>query len=235
MPSPTTAYDLIVRAMKLGKIISSAEVPTAEEATDALATLNDVLENWDTEPMSVWGSANDVVTTVAAQATYTVGPGGNFNIDRPQTIDGAYITFQGVDFPLQVVGQLEFNAVSLKTQQNPIPEFLLYVNDFPLGLLTLWPVPSQALSLTLTTPRVLTQIPTLATAISYPPGAVKALRYSLALELATEFGAPLDPALVAIAADAKADYKRANKQPIKSQYDGALVGVHSVGNWRTGY
>lgn len=235
MPSPTTAIDLITRSMKLAKVLSSGETPTAEEATDALATLNDILENWDTEPMSVWASANDVVATVPGQATYTVGLGGNFNIDRPQTVDGAYITFQGVDYDLQIVGQLEFNQISLKTQQNPIPEWLLYVNEFPLGLITLWPVPSQALSLTLSTPRVLTQIPTTATVINYPPGAAKALRYALALELATEFGAPVDPVLAALAADSKADYKRANKQPVKAQYDAGLVGIHGTGNWRTGY
>lgn len=221
--------------MKLAKVLSSGETPTAEETVDALATLNDILENWDTEPMSVWGRSNDVVATVAGQATYTVGPGGNFNIDRPQSVDGAFVTFQGADFGLQVVGQLEFNQVILKSQQSVIPYWLLYITEFPLGLITLWPVPQQVISLTLTTPRLLTQIPTTSTAINYPPGALKALRYALALELATEFGAPVDQALVALGADAKADYKRANKQPVRAQYDGAFIGGGGGAfNWITG-
>ena len=233
MPSPTTAIDLITRAMKLAKVISSGETPTAEESNDALAMLNDILENWSTESLSVWASVNDVVATVGGQATYTVGPAGNFNINRPQRVDGAYITLQGVDFPLQPIGQLEFNAISLKAQQSEIPEFLLYVADFPLGRITLWPVPSQALPLTLSTPRLLTQIPALATAINYPPGAVKALLYSLAIELATAFGAPQGAAMLALAADSKADYKRANKVPIRSYCDAALLGGGTI-NWRTG-
>ena len=234
MPSPTTAIDLITRAMKLAKVISSGETPTAEESNDALAMLNDILENWSTESLSVWASANDVVATVGGQATYTVGPTGNFNITRPRTVDGAYITLQGVDFPVQPIGQLEFNAISLKAQQCAIPQFLLYVADFPLGSITLWPVPSQASPLTLSTPRLLTQIPALATAINYPPGAVKSLLYSLAIELATAFGAPLGAAMLALAADAKADYKRANKVPVRSYCDAALLGGRFI-NWRIGY
>jgi hypothetical protein len=221
--------------MKLAKILEAGETPTGEEATDALATLNDVLENWDTEPMSLWSTSNFVGATVAGQATYTIGPSGNFNTTRPSQISGGYVTFSGVDFTFDVIGQLEYNGFSLKTFQQPIPEKLLYVNDFPLGLVTLWPVPSQVLPITLTFDRLITQIPTLATAINYPPGAVKALRYALAIELATEYGSPIDTSLAAIAADSKADYKRANKSPVKANYDSALIGIHGTGNYRIGY
>lgn len=220
--------------MKLAKVLSSGETPTAEEATDALATLNDILENWDTEPLSLWGSANFVGATVGGQATYTIGPGGNLNTTRPEKVNAAYVTFGGVDFGLSVIGQIEYNGIGLKTQQQPVPEQLLYVNDYPLGLITLWPVPSQAIPLTITADRLLTQIATTATTINYPPGAAKALRYALAIELATEFGAPIDTALAVLAADAKADFKRANKQPVKAQYDAGLVGIQGAGNWQTG-
>lgn len=234
MPSPTTALDLITRAMKLAKLISAAETPTAEEATDALDTLNDILENWGTEPMALWGTSNFVGATVGGQATYSIGPGGNFDTTRPAQINGAFTTFNGVDFPLDVVTQLDYNRIALKGYQQPIPNQLLYVNDFPLGLVTLWPVPTSAMPITLTFDRLLTQIPNLATEINYPPGAARALRYALAVELATEFGAPLDAAMLGIAADAKADYKRSNKVPVRASYDAALTGRYGTGNWRTG-
>ena len=234
MPSPTTALELITRSMRLAKILTSGETLTAEEGQDALATLNDLLENWSTEPLSLWSTTNFAGSTVGGQATYTIGPGGNFNTTRPSEILGAYVTVNGVDFPVTPVGQLEYNAISLKTQQQPIAQKLLYVNDFPLGLVTLWPVPSQAVTLTMTFDRLLTQIPTLATAINYPPGAAKALRYALAVELASEYGAPVDPVLLSIASDAKADYKRSNKQPVKASFDISLTGIHAVGHWRAG-
>ena len=235
MPSPTTAIDLITRAMKLAKLIAAGETPTAEESVDALAVLNDILENWSTESLSVWGSANDTVSTVVGQATYTIGPGGNFNTDRPKAITGAYVTYSGVDYTLQVIGQLQYNDIGLKTQQQAIPERLLYVADFPLGLITLWPVPSQIMPLVLTNERLITQLATLATAVNYPPGAVKALRYALAMELATEYGSPVDAVLGSLAADAKADYKRANKQAVIARFDSAFLGGGGSGDWRTGY
>ena len=202
--------------------------------TDDEDTLNDILENWGTEPLSLWGNANDVVNTVAGQATYTIGPGGNFNIDRPVRVNGAYVTVGGVDFTIEVIGQSQFNEIGLKTQQQPIPYRLLYVAEFPLGLITLWPGPSQVVPLTLSTDRLLTQIPTIATTINYPPGAAKALRYALAIELASEYGVAVDPVMASIGADAKADFKRANKQPVLAGYDGALLGSGGYVNWRTG-
>lgn len=234
MPSPTTAIDLITRSMKLAKLISGTETPTADEATDALATLNDILENWDTQPLALWSTTNFTGALVGGQATYTIGPGGNFDTTRPSQINGAFVQFNGVDFGLQLVGQLEYNDISLKSYQQPIPQSLLYLNDFPLGRLTVWPVPTAAMPITLTFDRLLTSIPSLATAVNYPPGAVKALRYALAIELAVEFGSPLDQVIVALAAEAKADYKRANKQPVRSYCDDALVGKFGTGNWRTG-
>lgn len=234
MPSPTTAIDLITRSMKLAKILAVGETPTADEAEDALATLNDILENWDTESLSLWSTSNFTAPTVAGQATYTIGPGGDFNTTRPADISGAFVTLSGVDFPVGVVGQLEFNLIAQKALQQPLPQKLVYLNDHPLGLITLWPVPSQQVNLTLTFDRLLTQIPDTATAINYPPGAAKALRYTLALELAIEYGVSVDPGLVALAADAKGDYKSSNRQPVKARYDAALVSRGGFVNWRTG-
>ena len=234
MPSPTTAIALITRSMKLAKLISGTETPTADEATDALATLNDILENWSTQPLALWATTNFTGSLVGGQASYTIGPGGDLSTTRPNQINGAFVQFNGVDFQVQPVGQLEYNLISLKSYSQPIPQSLLYVNDHPLGRITVWPVPTSAMPITLTFDRLLTQIPDLSTQINFPPGAVPALRLRLAQALAVEFGAPIDPMLVQMAADAVADYKRSNKQPVRAYCDDALVGRFGTGNWRTG-
>lgn len=234
MPSPTTALDLITRSMRLAKILAAGETPTADEANDALAVLNDVLENWGTQPLALWGTSNFVGSTVANKATYTIGPAGDLNTTRPATISDAYVTFGGVDFRVEPIGQVEYNSISLKTLAQPIPQKLLYVDDYPLGLLTLWPVPTQAIPLVLTFDRLLTQIPNLQTTINYPPGAAMALRYQLALQLATEYGVPIDAALVELADDAKADYKRSNIKRRVATVDAGLMFRGGFINWRTG-
>jgi len=234
MPSPTTALDLIKGAMRLIGAIATGETPTADEANDALTTLNDILEGWSLEGLAVWGSSNQTFNTVPGQKTYTVGPGGNFNTDRPVNVFGGYCTFGGVDFTIEVVDQLAYNRIALKSQQQPIIEQMLYVNENPLGLLTLWPVPSAAIPITLSCGRILTQVPSLATSLVYPPGYAKALKYSLAVHLAAEYGRVPAVDVATIARDSKGNIKNANMTPPVMAFDSVLTG-DGPAIWQRGY
>jgi hypothetical protein len=118
--------------------------------------------------------------------------------------------------------------------QQPIVERLLYVNEFPLGIVTVWPVPTQALPLTLTMRRILDFPVALTDTLTGPPGYLKALRYCLAVEFAPEFGVEASPTVVQVAADAKGDYKRANIPLVVAQYDAALT-VPQVALYQRGY
>lgn len=234
MPSGIVVSELIKSSMRLIGAVASGETPTADEISDGLQVLNDMLENWSTESLSVWGSSNQTFNLVANQRTYTIGPAGNWNTQRPQDIDDAYCTFSGVDFPVKVISQEAYNEINLKSMAQPIVERLLYVNEFPLGVVTVWPVPTQALPITLTMQRILT-FPVAATdVLTGPPGYAKALRFCLAVELAPEFGVEASPTVIAVAADAKGDYKRANIPLLTSVYDAALT-VPQVALYQRGY
>jgi hypothetical protein len=193
-----------------------------------------MLENWSTESLSVWGSSNITFNLVATQRTYTVGPAGNWVTQRPQDIDDAYCTFSGVDFPIKVISQEQYNEINLKSMAQPIVERLLYVNEFPLGVVTVWPVPTQAIPITLTMQRILTFPVALTDTLTGPPGYMKALRYCLAVEFAPEFGIEASATVIQVAADAKGDYKRANIPIVEAQYDDALT-VPQVALYQRGY
>jgi len=132
-----------------------------------------------------------------------------------------------------VINQDEYNLISQKDMQQPIVERLLYVNDVPNGLITLWPVPSSNTRLVLSADRLLTQAANINTTLTGPPGFVKALRYCLALELAPEYGREPTQSVVLIAADAKGDYKRSNIVPVVARYDAGLLDQTST--WQQGY
>lgn len=235
MPSPIVVSDLLSSAARLAGVLADGETLTPSEYTDCVRVLNDMLENWSTEKLSVYGAQNQSFNTVAAQATYTIGSGGNFNTQRPTLgIIAAYCTL-GVDYPIEVVDQNRWNMIGLKSQGG-IPEKLLYVGDFPLGRISLWPVPSEVMPLVLTMARTLTFPVALADVLSGPPGMMKALRTCLAVEICPEFGASASPELVVIATDAKADYKRANQQSVLpvAGYDAGLL-QGGVADWRVGY
>lgn len=234
MPSGIIVSDLIRSSMRLIGVIATGETPTADEANDGLLVLNDLLENWSTENLSVWGSSNQTFVLVPGQSIYTIGPLGNWVTDRPMDILDAYMTFSGVDFPVVCINQEQYNEINLKSMQQPIVERLLYVNEFPLGKVTVWPVPTQANNLTLTMGRILDFPVALTDTLTGPPGFLKALRYCLAVEFAPEFGVEASPTVLAVANDAKGDYKRSNMTEVVAQYDAALT-VPQVALYQRGY
>jgi hypothetical protein len=234
MPSPTTAGVLVRSSMRLIGAIATGETPTADEMNDGLSSLNDLLENLSTQSLAVYHSATQTFATVATQAVYTIGPGGNWNTVRPVRInDDPACTFNGVDFPVKLIGQDEYNAIGLKTQQQPIVEKLLYVNDNPLGIITLWPVPSGIVNITLDIDRVLTAVTDATTAMILPPGYLLMMRYMLGILIAPDYGIPITPEISGIASKALADVKRANKVKRRSTFDGALV-ESGPAIWQTG-
>lgn len=234
MPSGIIVTDLIKSSMRLNGLLSSGETPKANEANDMLNCLNDLLENWSNETLSVWGSSNQTFSLVPGQATYTIGIGANFNTQRPIDIDDAYCRFGGVDFRIDIMGQEKYNGIGLKAMAQPIVEQLLYVNEYPFGVITVWPVPTQAIPITLTMRRLLAFPVALSDALTGPPGFVKAVKYCLAVESAPEFGVSAAADVVVIAADAKGDFKRANQTIVESTYDPALT-TPQVALYQRGY
>ena len=233
MPSPIAVIDLIASSMRLFGAIDAEENPTPAELRDGLRALNDMLENWSTETLSVWGAVNQSFATVPGQATYTIGPGGNFNTVRPVDVTGGYFTYSGVDSLVRPMGQDEYNGISMKSQAGQVAERMMYVNDYPLGRITLWPVPNNAGPLVLTIGRVLTTPVLITDQLTGPPGFAKAVRFCLAVEMAPEFGMEASPTVMAVAADAKGDYKRSNQTEVVASFDPAITGhCGEADSWR---
>jgi hypothetical protein len=234
MPSGQTAGELISSAMRLGNLIATGETATADELVDGLAALNDMLEFWSTQNLAVYGRASETFSTVAATANYTIGPAGTWNTTRPVRIEGdAICTYQGIDFPVTQIGPAQYDLIPLKTQQQPIVEQFLYVNDNPLGRITLFPVPSGIVSITLETDRVLTQVSLTTTQMIYPPGYFLAMRHNLAVMLCGEYGKAVPVPVGVIAASSFAAIKRANKIKRIAQFDSMLADQAPV-SWQSG-
>jgi hypothetical protein len=223
MPSGVVVSDLIRSSMRLIGVLATGETPSADETADGVSALNDILENLSLEPLSMWQQADVTAATVPGQGSYTIGAGGNINAPRPVRINSARVTFNGVDFPLEIVSLEEFANIPVKATQSQIPNTLTYSNDNPLGVVSLYPVPSAAITLSMIADRVLTTPVTANTALIGPPGYAKMLRYVLAVELAPEYGIDPPVAVLQLAANTKADFKRANIEAIRSYVDDALT------------
>jgi hypothetical protein len=225
MTTSIVVLDLIKSSMRLFGGNGAGITPSSEEANDALLVMNDIISAWNTDGLMMYGKISTPVMTIPGVGQYTIGiPGGQFLIDRPADILGAYCTLEGADFDIDVIGQPAYDLLSLKTQPGDIIERLCYVNDFPLGGVLIWPVPTKAIQLTLQVNRVITQITDINTVLIMPPGYLKALRQITGIELAAEYGAEVDADIKSSYIKAKSDLMRLNRPKLTMRVDPILCG-----------
>lgn len=190
----TTALDLISGAMRLIGVLAEGEQPTPEEAQDALDAMNQLLDSWANIGCVVHSVQVQDIPWLSGVVSKTVGPAGQFVGNRPVMVrESTYYTADDIDYDLQVISEQDYNDISLKDLGGSYPSFL-YVNmTHPAATLTLYPKPSMDIVLHLSSVAELSQIPTLETELSLPPGYIRAFRYNLACEIAAEFGVEPPP------------------------------------------
>jgi hypothetical protein len=138
---------------------------------------------------------------------------------RPTQIDQLRIVYQSIVFEVTQWDNLRFNAIPFPTQPGPLPFHFAYQATMPNGTVSLWPVPNQAISVSVTSNQQLTQIASLSTTLVFPPGYKRAMRFNLAKDLQSEFGAPLSPIALETAAKSLGAIKRANMSPVEAVWD----------------
>lgn len=208
-----TALQVLTDALKLLGIVAGHEVPTSAEQQDALARLNELIDAWSLHAHTLYVPRRVIVPLVPGQQTYTVGPGGDLDVPAPMDVAAAsYLTVGAlpVEIYLDLVTDQAYVGQPIKTQTGSPPAQLTYTRGAPYGELWVWPVPTVATDLVLYWREPVQQFPDLVTPVDLLPGYARALRTNLAVELAPEFGRPIDPRLLQMAADSLADVKREN-------------------------
>ena len=79
----TTANDQINGALRVLGILAEGETPSAATSQDALTALQQMLDSWNTERLSVYSTQDQVFTWLPGQISRTLGPTGNFVGNRP--------------------------------------------------------------------------------------------------------------------------------------------------------
>lgn len=207
-----TGREMIAASLRLIGAIASGETPSADEASDGLSSLNRLIDSWSNEGLTIYAiTAESPLTLTGGDATYTLGTSGDITT-RPMKIEKAVIRDGSTDYPITVRSIEEYAAIPNKTIQSTYPTDLYDDGGYPQRTLTLYPVPSASKQLVLWTRRPLTQIATLDTSISFPPGYDRALIFNHALDLAPEYGKTVPDAVAIGAVESKAAIKRANQR-----------------------
>lgn len=214
----TTAGDLIGRALRKSGVIGTGQTAAAEDLSDALADLNDMLAQWQRKRWLVYHLVDVSKVSTGAQS-YSVGAGGDFSVARPDQLEGAFVrqlipaSPTLVDNPLDLIHAREdWNQVRLKTL-GTYPQAVFYDSAFPLGQAYFWPVPASGIyELHLSLKEQLQSFATAATAVSLPPEYNAAILWNLAARLRPSYQLPPDPTVTAMARDSLNVIKNANAQ-----------------------
>jgi hypothetical protein len=209
----TTAGDQINGALRLIGQLAEGEVPSAETSADALTAMNQMLDSWSAERLSVFSTQDQQFTWPASQKTRTLGPTGDFVGNRPVLLDDSTYfrdPSNNISFGIKIINQQQYDGIAVKTVTSTYPQIIWINMDMPNISMYIYPVPTKALEWHFISVTELVEPATLATVLVVPPGYLRAFRFNLAAEIAAEFGVEPPPQVQRIAMSSKRNIKRIN-------------------------
>jgi hypothetical protein len=209
----TSAGDQINGAMRLIGMLAEGETPSAAASQDALSAMNQMIDSWNTERLSVFSTQDQIFTWPASTLSRTLGPTGNFVGNRPVLLDDATYfrdAATNVSYGIKIINQQQYNGIAVKTVTSTYPQVMWVNMTYPDIEMYVYPVPLRPLEWHFVSVEELTQPAVLATTLSFPPGYLRAFKYNLACEIAAEFGVEPSPQVQRIAMTSKRNLKRIN-------------------------
>jgi hypothetical protein len=208
-----TAGDQINRALRLLGVLAEGETTSAEASQDALLAMNQMIDSWNTERLSVFSTQDQVFTWPASTISRTLGPTGNFIGNRPVLLeDSTYFLdpLTNVSYGIKIINQQQYDGIAVKTVTSTYPQVLWVNMTYPDIEMYVYPVPLRALEWHFISVEELTRPALLATELAFPPGYLRAFTFNLACEIAPEFGVEPSPQVQRIAMTSKRNLKRIN-------------------------
>ena len=125
---------------------------------------------------------------------------------------------------------MHYNEIAYKSQTGVLPLWFNFTGDVENGPITLWPVPTTAMPIYITSNKQLVQITALTQVLVLPPGYKRMLRYNLAKDLQGVFSAKISPIDLELARTSLGSIKRTNITPQRADFDPALTNGSNSGS-----
>ena len=209
----TTATDQINGALRLLGVLAEGETPSAATSQDALVALNQMIDSWTTERLTVFSTQDQIFSWPPNTIQRTLGPTGDFVGTRPILIDDATYfrdASSGISYGIKLINQQQYNGIAVKTVTSTYPQVMWVNMEYPNLTMAVYPVPTKVLEFHIVSVTPLTSPANLATVLAFPPGYLRAFRYNLACEIAPEFGVEPSPTVMRVAMTSKRNLKRIN-------------------------
>jgi len=204
-----TVSTMILRSMRMIGEKERGDTLDAAEQVECLAELNTFMESWSIDRLNIYTIKEDVHTLTASTSTYTIGPNGAINTQRPvRIVDATYIRdSSGYDTPVEIITLDMYRKIVDKDAGYTVPTYLYYDTGYSstsTGRIYLYPNPGGALGLELHIHswQQLQSFVSLSTIVLLPPGYQLAIESNFAVHLAAGFR-PISGELAKIAQDSK--------------------------------
>lgn len=203
--------------------------------------LNIVIDAWKAQRLMIWQVLRRELALTASTASYTIGPSGVWNVQRPSAIVRAgFVNNSNPDMPLElpvrVLTDEEWAAVGTKSTTSTIVDRIWYQTSydtnaqtpaFGLGKVYVNPIMTTSGTLALYLPVSLDEVAdddtALTTTLLVPPGYRRALVTSLAVESADALGVTPSDNLMRKWTLAMKVVKKANIKAMTLRLPGALM------------
>ena len=215
----TVLLDILKLALKDSGVLAVGQSPQPEDISDAFVRVNMMLAQWGKKRWLVYHLVDVAKVSTGAQS-YTVGPGGDFDVAyRPDRIEAAFFrqTVQSVpnqvDYPLEIIEAREtYNDIALKMLSS-FPSYIFYDSSYPLGHIFPWPIPQSGIyEIHLSLKEVLSQFTSVSQVINLPAEYVPLIHYNLCARLRPAYQQLPDPTITALAKDSLNVVRGANTQ-----------------------
>jgi hypothetical protein len=213
-----SAGEQINRALRLLGVLAEGETSSASVMQDSLMAMNQMIDSWNTERLSVFSTIDQIVNWPVGAINATLGPSGslvrlNGTAVRPILVDDATYFRDpqtNVSYGIKLINQQQYDGIAVKTVTSTYPQVMFVNMTYPDIDIYIYPKPTRLLEFHFISVEELSQPATLATILAFPPGYLRAFTYNLAMEIAPEFGVEPSEQVKRIAMTSKRNLKRIN-------------------------
>lgn len=214
-----TAGEIITRALRGIGAIDAIETPSAEDMSAGLLALNDLVEAYSIKRGSIYAQATETFTLTPGDGSYTIGSAGDIATARPLRIESAFLRYGAIDYPLEIIASRDqYNAIEYKSVGG-LPARLYYDPTFSSGTILFDRLPDKAYQLHLTSWKPFTAFASSGAVVNMPGYLSRYWRICLQIELAAEYGKPIEPVWIGQKDEMESDMRALHRRDVRSCFD----------------
>ncbi len=219
---------MMLRSQRLIGEKSRGATLTSDEQVEMLYELNSFMDSCALERLLCYQVLQESFPLSTNVASYTIGSGGTFNTTRPtKIVDPCFVRdASSLDSPVRILSDPNsYGKIQQKNAGTTYPTSLFYDQGFnasSLGTISIYPAPSQSLTLFINSWKQLGQFASVSSTVSFPPGYQLFIETNFALHLCAG-NVQASPELIKIARDSKANVKSVNLPEPIMRFDAGIV------------